>query len=307
VPKVGALLFFAADNPHEVDAAFYVPGAGFSEATARHFAQLQGRPDRVRRLLTRYRREDGRIAFLNAMAEAEERQGERIMLKNGLSAVTRPLSFCSEHSPLVRAYASHGESPGAISARHQRRISAFEKRVRRYQYRDIATQRSILSLCRDGKYLGDDLQVPEEYVATPSDRLEHLQRVCDLLRTHPRYELAILDEREAKDFFGPLAPHSQMHKRPLSIIKADQVLFETWCRAPSAPSGSISAATGADEQDLIEIDVVLQEPLVAAAYHAHVMELWDRKIAEPHREKVSVLAWLDARIADLIEANPELR
>jgi hypothetical protein len=37
------------------------------------------------------------------------------------------------------------------------------------------------------------------------------------------------------------------------------------------------------------------------------MELWDRKIAEPHREKVSVLAWLDARIADLIEANPELR
>ncbi|HEY7021934.1 MAG TPA: hypothetical protein VH349_12520, partial [Ktedonobacterales bacterium] len=92
-----------------------------------------------------------------------------------------------------------------------------------------------------------------------------------------------------------------------SIIKADQVLFETWCRAPSAPSGSISAATGADEQDLIEIDVVLQEPLVAAAYHAHVMELWDRKIAEPHREKVSVLAWLDARIADLIEANPELR
>lgn len=285
VPNAGTLFFVATEHTDRVDAAIYSPGNLLVHMAGGHFAQLQGHPDRVRPILKRYKKEFGRVAFLNEMAEAEQRPGDRFLIKDGLSAITRPLSFCDEQSPLVQAYATKGESAAAVSARHIRRIQAFEKWIRRYRYRDVCTQRAILTLVREGRYTGDDLQIPETYVASLTDRLAHLHRVRELLMTYDNYELALVDEEQADRVF--LRTRTSSRVRPLLIVKADQVLFETWSANPEQPGTRM------------ELDVVIKEPTIAAALHAHVADLWETQIARRNSEKSAVIQWLEERIEEL--------
>jgi hypothetical protein len=51
------------------------------------------------------------------------------------------------------------------------------------------------------------------------------------------------------------------------------------------------------------VDLVINEPTIAHAFHDYFAELWER-IAPPHKDKPQVINWLEQQLALLVASVP---
>lgn len=262
VPNIGALLGFSTQQAHSVDAAFFYRDPKAFEVLDGHFAQLF---NQTVPLIKAYPVHDP-VLLSDVCVEAEERPGDRLSVKDGLSEFTLPLPINGQYPQ----EATQGII-GIQIANHQRRLAAFRKQVQEYRFRDICPKSAIERLVIHGQYAHDDQCFFTERTVTENERQAHLRNVVEFLRQYDNYEVALVDDTE-----GKLITSGSW------LVKGDHtILLETWSQR--------------DEGDCVEIDLEITEPAIVGAFRGHFAEIWEG-ISPQNRAKEYVIWWLEQQI-----------
>jgi len=269
VPGVAALYILAAENPRTLDAAILTRQPEHIALLAAHYRQLE----RQTRSLPRAFPLEEAAGFDDVLAESEERFRGRDFVKYGFSLVTEPAAWYRSGSP----WADRPDIDlAALIAHRQRRLEAFAANVRTHPYRDICPMRAVWRLAREGISLPGHRPthplLPK--IAPPAARREHLENVIRVLRAHDNYQLALADPSEEE--IARISPRT---------------MWEVTGNARAL----VNTRTLDTNDRVTEMDLMIDEPTIVAAFHHHFEQTWDR-IAPQHKEKTHVIAWLSRQI-----------
>lgn len=198
-PGLGVLQLFSRDGLDFTSAGNFLAEADHNELTAvltDHVRLIRSTAQPVVRTYDRSGEKpslDADTQIEGQLAEAEQRPGQRRLIKDGLSSLTVPESVATDR--LRNSYPDEPERQILRNGdRRMARLHAFYGQVNEFDHTDIVTATSLDSYVRTGHYNvdGDDFQ--NEKVMTPAQRREHLDHVITLLRVHDRYNLWIADD-----------------------------------------------------------------------------------------------------------------
>jgi hypothetical protein len=277
VPGQGAMLLFGANQSVHFDTAFSFLDSEAISSIQGYFHRLSAG---ARPLLNVYQAKS--VDFDYELANADNQEGERCMIKDGFSNIMLPESVYQTRAQ----YLSKLEVvKGKVLDRATRlkykhcldyrmgRIYSFEKHVATGAVRHIASKQAIERMLQDGYFARDDWLMNEDWARlTPEEAADCVHNVIRLLRTHPKFELGLVDENEFREhlrvFWTAVGTHS--------------VLLEAWRENENG------------ERE--ESDLVLSEPLVVTAFQAHFARIWDG-IQPSARERDSVIRWLERQLS----------
>jgi hypothetical protein len=274
VAGVAGMLMFSAGSVDGLDVAFVVTEQAVLDSLHAHFMGLREQAELVFQTYMDGRNE---MAVSSVLSESEAQPGGRLLVKEGLSALTTPLPWLEEGSyfgeSAVRSGRATPEQVSGFLAFTRSRVREFERNVTTYDYLDIVPKRAIIAMVTTGTY---DYDSPLVGASAPIPiRVEHLRRTVDLLRTYPRYRMALLDESEEHE----VPPSPQMN-----ITGANKVMLGAWTLTSDGSAGIA--------------DLLITEPTLVAAFREHFHALW-RKITPRNRDKRHVIQWLERQIAVL--------
>lgn len=268
VPKTAAMLLLATQNSRRVDAALLSHDPEQIELLRTHFDQLYALSQPLAQI---YLPEDTPRNW-QVYAAAESQPGGRSIVKDGLTFLTEPPSWYSRDSWLVQSLDLSDEALAIALESQHRRYAAFQANVGSAPYRDICPRRAVERMVQAGEPPGND-RFPPGIKLPPQARREQLERAIHLLKTHPCYELALLDEEEEQ--FVPTEMFWEVAGKQTALMLC-------WS----------TDKTGKD----IVIELVIHEPAIVQAFHDYFAELWGR-IAPAHKDKTRVIAWLEQQLA----------
>jgi hypothetical protein len=113
--------------------------------------------------------------------------------------------------------------------------------------------------------------------APVAERRAHLSNTIEVLKRYPHYQLALLDEREAREL---------------------KVTPETFWEILGAQRVLINARSLDIDDQPVDLDITLDEPSIVGAFVEHFESHWQR-IAPQHRDKDWVIAWLEGQLRDI--------
>lgn len=264
-PDVGALLLLATEQGQHHDTALTMQHPKQVEQLQEYLRQLGA----TARPLVRAFSVTDRSEYWRALTQVEERPGQRGIFKEGLSVLTRPSAWYAADATWWKR---HGHSPDS-AALWRRRVAAFERHLRSrhggYRHRDILPQEALERYVTSGIHLSDlradGSAVPDSEV----ERLEHLDRILDLLRAE-HYELALV---------GELA-HRGMGDIFWEVKEGQATLLQVYANGTSE--------TGR------RIDYIIDEPLVVSGFMAVFEQRWG-ELAPHERDKQTVRQILEAK------------
>lgn len=274
VPGHAAMLLLAIHNATRADGAIILTEPVQIDMMRAHYSQLR---ENTNPLLQRFLPQAQEMEFTLAMVNAESQPGGRMSAMDGLSGLTHPPLWISEdaiigHNARRSGMVSEADIPHYLSVL-QRRLTAFEAHVMRYDYLDICPLRAIRQLTNTGQ-LHPHLPLAIEFVPLRL-RLEHIRRVIYLLQRYEHYRLALLDEHE----------ELALNPRPAYIIAGNGDVF-------------ITTSSYATPETPINMQVHITEATIVAAFREHFLQMWER-IAPPHRQKADVIMLLEQQAAIL--------
>jgi hypothetical protein len=272
VPQTAAMLFFATQNPRRNDAALLTHDLEQIELLSTHFDQLCAMSQPLARSYTAVDRD----TVWEAYTEAESHPGGRMAVKDGLTFLTEPPAWYQEDWPTLHFIGLSDQASARIIESQQRRRAAFQTYVANFLYQDICPRHAIERLVSGGETNRNDRQFGIQL--SRAERREHLEYTLFLLKTYEQYQLALIDAEEAQ------AIPTEMF---WEVAAENTVILNTW-------------ATGTHGKDVF-VDVVINEPTIAHAFHDYFEELWDR-IAPAHKDKAQVIAWLEQQLVLLSAA-----
>lgn len=274
IPHVGAVTLHAYGNrePGRPAALLNTAGDGLFKVSE-ELAHLRAQANPI------YERIFPRMssAFSDAVADAEEMDGERCLVMDGLGETTIPRAIYERRAQEVLAQGCTERVRQLVDhalKNHERRAAAIERCLATWRFRDVCSRSAIQRLVREGCPSADDifrrLGAP---ALTRDDRVAQLRHVLALLE-HPNYELILLDDDEA-DLY-----------HTFYLAKANKVaLIEFW------PIG----AQGQREQ----VDVEISEPSIVAAFQSS--PFWTQLDALPPSHKKGVKGFLTEQLNSLLD------
>jgi hypothetical protein len=143
-------------------------------------------------------------------------------------------------------------------------------------YRDICTMQSIKDIVEHGWYL-ENAQLRPTKGAPVAERRQHLENAIAVLERYPHFQLALLDEDEAREL-------KVTRETMWEILGEERVLIN-------------ACSIDSDDQP-VYMDITLDEPSIVAAFVDYYESLWQR-IAREHRDKQWVIKWLNKRLRDI--------
>ncbi|HEU5368653.1 MAG TPA: hypothetical protein VFU69_09320, partial [Ktedonobacterales bacterium] len=267
VPKTAAMLLFATQNPRRDDAALLTHDPEQIELLSTHFDQLCALSQPLARSYTSADRD----AIWEALTEAESHPGGRMAVKDGLTFLTEPPAWYREDWPVLHSIGLSDPAQTRILESQRRRRAAFHTHIPNSPYQDICPRHAIERLVSGGETNRNDRMFGIHL--TSEECREQLEYTLLLLKTHEHYQLALIDEEEEQ------AIPTEMF---WEVAGASTVVLNTW-------------ATETHGKDVL-VDVVINEPTIAHAFHDYFEELWER-IAPAHKDKAQVIAWLEQQLA----------
>jgi hypothetical protein len=279
IPGSAALLLFATEQPNYLDRAILLSEPEQVELVCAHFAQLRAQ---TKPLLRGFMPQVHEMAYTRELVDAEARPGGRLLIKDGPGGLTYPPAWLREDSRWMRDVVASG-SVSAVDlpeylACLRRRAEAFQTYVREYDYYDICSRRAIERLADTGEYPQD---MPRAEPDWPLElRIEHLEHIVALLRSHERYHLALLDTPEETDI--PTKPF-------LTVTGDRRAYMGTWTRDAAGKA--------------FQMDIEITEPTIVAALREQYGEWWER-IPERHRDRDYVIDVLEQYIRNVRRRLP---
>ncbi|HKS71320.1 MAG TPA: hypothetical protein VJQ45_12930, partial [Ktedonobacterales bacterium] len=263
----------STEDADAVDAAVVLTDEAQVAVLEGHFAQLHAH---TRQLLEEFQPQMQELEYTRALADAESYPGGRMVIKNGLSAITYPPSWWRTDSwfldQVVRTGLVQRADIPAYRADLERRLQAFSRQVRDFPYRDVCPATVVERIGAGDAYVRPDEPHSELDVA-PKLRLEHLHRVAEMLRSYPNYHLALIDRREEQ----------LVSTEPAREVTGDHDAF-------------IGVASRNEHGDVAHVDLHITEGTIVWALREHFENQWER-IAEQHRDRDYVLRYVEQQIA----------
>jgi transcriptional regulator with XRE-family HTH domain len=279
IPDHAAALFFATANGATVDSAVVLRDPAQIALFSAHFDLLAKSAQPV---MESYPRRFVGL-FDTVQAASELRSPGRLIVKYAPSVMTEPADFNSETSFMAERLRDMGFTGAALRQRLERRrerLLALLAHAETTDYRDICTMQSIEEIVRRGWYL-ENAQLRPTKGAPVAERRQHLENAIAVLERYPHFQLALLDEEEARDL--------KVTRETVWEILGEQRVLINACSIDS------------DDQP-VYLDITLDEPNIVAAFVTYYESLW-RRIAHAHRDKQWVIAWLKARLRDIPDAD----
>jgi transcriptional regulator with XRE-family HTH domain len=275
VPDHAAALFFATADGATVDSALITRDPGQIALLSAHFDLLakQAQP-----LMEAYPRRLVGL-FDQVQVESELRSPGRLIVKYAPSVMTEPADFNSEASFMAERLREMGYTGAALRQRLERRrerLLALLAHAETTDYRDICTMQAIEEIVEHGWYL-ENAQLRPTKGAPVAERRQHLENAIAVLQRYPHFQLALLDEDEARDL-------KVTRETVWEILGGERVLIN-------------ACSIDSDDQP-VYVDITLDEPSIVAAFVSYYESLWQR-IAHAHRDKQWVIAWLKKRLRDI--------
>lgn len=279
IPGSAALLLFATEQPNYLDRAILLSEPEQVELVCAHFEQLcaQTKP-----LLRGFVPQVHEMVYTRELVDAEARPGGRLLIKDGPGGITCPPAWLRADSHWMRSVVTSGMVSAAdlpeYLASLRRRAEAFQTYVREYDYYEICPRRAIERLAEAGEYPQD---MPRAEQGWPLElRIEHLENMVAMLRSHERYHLALLDAPEEADI--PTKPF-------LTIAGDRRAYMATWTRDAAGKA--------------IQMDIEIAEPTIVAALREQYEAWWER-IPERHRDRDYVIGVLEQYIRNVKRRLP---
>jgi transcriptional regulator with XRE-family HTH domain len=272
VPNHAAALFFATADGATVDSALVTRNPAQIALFTAHYALLA---KHAQRLLEAYPR---RIATLfdEVLAQSEARVPGRLFVKHSLSIMTEPTEWSGEDSFWAERMRDMGRTGLALTQmiehRRQRQI-ALLAHAETTDYRDIATMEAVEAIAKRGEYLRN-AEVRATKFAPVAERRAHLANTIDVLKGYPHYQLALLDDDEAREL-------KVTRQTQWEILGERRVL--------------INARSLDIDDHPVDLDITLDEPGIVAAFVEHFESHW-RRIAPEHRDRDWVINWLEGQL-----------
>lgn len=269
IPGIVALLGFATEDPGVTDATLVIHDPVQIALLHEHFTLMRAQTEP---LFESYANR-APAEFWQALAEAEERAGGRVLVKHDLSLVTEPKAWLCEDSYWARIRRRDGVDIAQWVARQRQRQEAFEVNVKRFPYRDICSIHAIEELVRAGRTT-EHGQFQKEHPVPAGVRREHLENTIHVLRTNAKYEIGLVDT--ADEARPPIVPGQ---------------FWEVAGRTRALVHAEVPGERG----ELVSHDYISAEPTVVSALYNHFDALWGR-IAFPRRDKSQVIWWLEQQL-----------
>jgi hypothetical protein len=166
-----------------------------------------------------------------------------------------------------------------IERRRQRQI-ALLAHAETTDYRDIATMEAVEAIAKRGEYLRN-AEVRATKFAPVAERRAHLANTIDVLKGYPHYQLALLDDDEAREL-------KVTRQTQWEILGERRVL--------------INARSLDIDDHPVDLDITLDEPGIVAAFVEHFESHW-RRIAPEHRDRDWVINWLEGQLRAIPESD----
>jgi transcriptional regulator with XRE-family HTH domain len=279
VPDHAAALFLATADSSTVDSAVVTRDPAQIALYSAHFELLA---KSVQPLMESYPRRLVGL-FDKVQAESELRSPGRLFVKYSPSVMTEPADFNNETSFVAERMRDMGFTGTALTHRLERRRErqmALLAHAETTDYRDICTMQSIEDIVSPGWYL-ENAEIRPTKGAPVAERRQHLENAIAVLERYPHFQLALLDEDEAHEL---------------------KVTRETMWEALGEERVLINACSIDSDDQPVYMDITLDEPSIVAAFVNYYESLWQR-IAQEHRDKKWVIAWLKKRLRDIPDAD----
>ncbi len=226
---------------------------------------------------------DRRRDFLESVESAEGHESNRILIKDGLPAVTRPERWyqeprAGESAPSWPLSAAEpGAVPTTMDAERSRwrgvaRLQSFRAQIGTRKWIDICTKRAVLRLLNDGWYHPDDLVLHPNWKPTPEEAIEQVEFILGLLHDYPNYELVLADDSDADKLI-----------RHVWEVR-EVVLLECYDASEGGALGS-------------HIDLIIQEESLVNAMREYAENIYQQIVTSPTRDREYVQLWLEKQLA----------
>jgi hypothetical protein len=272
VPGHAAIELFATTTDSMVDCAMILRDPQQIAVMQDYFQQMTSQAKPLMHMYTL----NEWVTFERLRLEAEEEHGAHLLVKDGLSQITEPLSWSHRDSPWAKRSGQSREKLTALIDIRKRRFAAFEAGVQRHLYREICPMRAVRRLALEGSYL-QSVVVGAQHTLPVAERIEHLANVVALLRQHENYEIALVDTDQADEI--PL-----LSERFWEVVGGMRVFTNMHVRA-------------ADGR-IVHAGLQIEESLLVAAFQQYFDDLWER-VSPRNKHKDFVVWWLQQQIKAL--------
>jgi hypothetical protein len=279
VPNHAAALFFATTDGSTVDSAVVTRDPAQIALYSAHFDLLA---KSAQPLMESYPRRFVGL-FDKVQVESELRSPGRLFVKYAPSVMTEPADFNSETSFVAERMRDMGFTGAALTHRLERRrerLMALLAHAETTDCRDICTIQSIEDIVEHGWYL-ENAQIRPTKGAPVAERKQHLENAIAMLERYPHFQLALLDEDEAREL-------NVTRETMWEVLGGERVLIN-------------ACSIDSDDQP-VYIDITLNEPSIVTAFVHYYESLWQR-IAQEHRDKKWVTAWLKMQLRDISDTD----
>lgn len=282
VPGKGGLIFFGTRQANRAHTAFFFSEEEHIKVLCEYFSTLQ---TRTQPLLKVYPYLSIDLDFV--LLRAEEEPGDRLLVRDGVNAMLIPNSVDSAR--VRRVFQTWTDLKAQDQSEMKLQLQAmldnnthrkllFDKHVKGWGVQHVASKGAIQDFVSTGRHddwiteivTSSDTRDQKVAWLLPEERVACIEYVIDQLRTHPNFELALVDPPIGKQIF----------RLCWEVVGAEVVLLQM------SPGEKVRPET---------LYLVIYEPTVVGAFHKHFMNLWE-SLAPESKEKEKVIKWLSERI-----------
>lgn len=285
VPSIHkGIIFYSSQDPRYVGSAIYIEDEIQIDILTRHFHLLQNETNDIFRIWNNY------ADVVSYLKQADLAPGNRIVILKRLSNIQRPKHWYSEETNWAKAHQQERELDTeelrqCLQDRKFRRRSLEENSLT-HSSRYIYTNQCLDLYCKKGK----DVSLPNQLISK-EDRLEQLSTLKQFLN-YPHYEMAMTEEDmyesinlseeliEKAQFPDIIPEFCEVQENHLALL-----------HFPIKRSGS---------QRTQSKWIVIEEPVIVKAFYQYILDIWNKRIPAPRKDKFQINRWLEEQKQALV-------
>jgi hypothetical protein len=276
LPKDG-LILFTSDNSDLADSAIYTNNSEQIEILRKHYLQLKEKTVSIFDEFDSY--EQGN--FVERIIKSDDEVGDRIIIARRLSEITRPIEWydikhrwAKELTKYLERTSPPGERIDFSEHIYHRKMRAkkLEEIDSKYNCRYIYPRSVIENFIDGGK------THPYYFEATIDERIQQLERMCELLN-YKTYQMALVGNEKEGNIYEKIKPS-------FCEVQGNHLFFmEFWYKG--------------DEESQERVKwFSTQERVVVRAFQEYLSKIWDN-IPDEHKDEYYVRSFLNDAIAKL--------
>lgn len=220
------------------------------------------------------------VNFEAVLIRTESQPGDRALVRGTIGVAEFDNALMSADEIPQPELADPRRAQARLSQLSKPRLDRLVSTLAKNRVRHIYIKSKIEESVDFSRQVGEGLVIGEaEARFDPANVRRHLQSLLALLKAHPNFELALLDDDESS-----LIEASRGESLVYWLVQGDKLLLESW---PRVGEGAAN-----------HLHIAVHEPSLAAAFMEHFKNVWAR-INPLNRDRDYVIWWFEQQLEKL--------